>query len=243
VSRAFRVKGLNALTRRGGKGGGGWGLPASNIQDPRSHGLSGLLATAYLVGSASRACARGHACARVCERAPPACVRARAPARTRAPARSWGHQRRPMPAVVSASFMDVCPLAAGIVQTPTQAMCPLSKGKRPERHGTVLPSPTVLQSLTGLGFSPDAVPSAEALGYFQRVPRPLHSGGNPMSIGRGEPYTFAQCPPISTIGCRRIVRRRVRSCWIVFSTTSRRDALRSIRRRRMRFWNCSTGAM
>ena len=124
-----------------------------------------------------------------------------------------------------------------LLETPTQAMCPLSKWKRPERHGTVLPS------LTGLGFPPDAVPSAEALGYFQRVPRPLHSGGNPMSIGRGEPYTFAQCPPISTIGCRRIVRRRVRSCWIVFSTTSRRDASRSIRRRRMRFWNCSTGAM
>ena len=100
MSRAFRVKGLNALTRRGGKGGGGWGLPTSNIQDPRSHGLSGLLATAYLVGSASRA--RVRAGARMC-------------ARTRSPARSWGHQRRPMPAVVSASFMDVCPLAAGIV--------------------------------------------------------------------------------------------------------------------------------
>jgi hypothetical protein len=55
VSRAFRVKGLNALTRRGGKGGGGWGLRTSNIQDPRSHGLSGLLTTTYLVGSASRA--------------------------------------------------------------------------------------------------------------------------------------------------------------------------------------------
>jgi hypothetical protein len=64
VSRAFRVKGLNALTRRGCKGGGGWGLPTSNIQDPRSHGLSGLLATAYLVGSASRACARARSPAR-----------------------------------------------------------------------------------------------------------------------------------------------------------------------------------
>jgi hypothetical protein len=76
VSRAFRVKGLNALTRRGGKGGGGWGLPTSDIQDPRSHGLSGLLTTTYLVGSASRACARGHACARVRARPPPARVRA-----------------------------------------------------------------------------------------------------------------------------------------------------------------------
>jgi hypothetical protein len=75
VSRAFRVKGLNALTRRGGKGGGGWGLPTSNIQDPRSHGLSGLLTTAYLVGSASRA------------RAPP-CARARSPARAHASARA-----------------------------------------------------------------------------------------------------------------------------------------------------------
>jgi hypothetical protein len=77
VSRAFRVKGLNALTRRGGKGGGGWGLRTSNIQDPRSHGLSGLLITAYLVGSASRACARARA-------PPPARVRARAPASARA---------------------------------------------------------------------------------------------------------------------------------------------------------------
>jgi hypothetical protein len=106
VSRAFRVKGLNALTRRGGKGGGGWGLPTSDIQDPRSHGLSGLLTTTYLVGSASRAGARGHACAR---------VRARPPLRACAPARRWGRQRRPMTAVVSASFMDVRPLADGIV--------------------------------------------------------------------------------------------------------------------------------
>jgi hypothetical protein len=67
VSRAFRVKGLNALTRRGGKGGGGRGLPTSNIQDPRSHGLSGLLATAHWVGSASRA--RVRAGARMCARA------------------------------------------------------------------------------------------------------------------------------------------------------------------------------
>ena len=114
MSRAFRVKGLNARTRRGGKGGGGWGLPTSNIQDPRSHGLSGLLTTAYLVGSASRACTRGHACARVRPRPPP-CARARSPAR--APARSWGQQRRPMTAVVSASIMDVRPLAAGIVNS------------------------------------------------------------------------------------------------------------------------------
>ena len=78
MSRAFRVKGLNALTRRGGKGGGGWGLPTSNIQDPRSHGLSGLLATAYLVGSASRA--RVRAGARMC-------ARTRSPARPRARAR------------------------------------------------------------------------------------------------------------------------------------------------------------
>ena len=117
MSRAFRVKGLNALTRRGGKGGGGWGLRTSNIQDPRSHGLSGLLTTAYLVGSASRACARarGGTHVRAYARAPPARVRARPPARPRAPARSWGQQRRPMTAVVSASFMDVRPLAAGIV--------------------------------------------------------------------------------------------------------------------------------
>jgi len=86
VSRAFRVKGLNALTRRGGKGGGGWGLPTSSIQDPRSYGLSGLLTTAYLVGSASRACARGHACARI--RARPPCARARSPARAPASARA-----------------------------------------------------------------------------------------------------------------------------------------------------------
>ena len=121
MSRAFRVKGLNALTRRGGKGGGGWGLPTSSIQDPRSYGLSGLLTTAYLVGSASRACARARVRAgarmRAHTRAPPARVRARPPARPRAPARSWGQQRRPMPAVVSASFMDVRPLAAGIVNS------------------------------------------------------------------------------------------------------------------------------
>jgi hypothetical protein len=84
VSRAFRVKGLNALTRRGGKGGGGWGLRTSNIQDPRSHGLSGLLITAYLVGSASRACARarGGTHVRAYARAPP-CARARSRARER----------------------------------------------------------------------------------------------------------------------------------------------------------------
>jgi hypothetical protein len=115
VSRAFRVKGLNTLTRRGGKGGGGWRLPTSNIQDPRSHGLSGLLTTAYSVGSASRARARTGARMRAHTRAPP--LRACAPARPRAPARSWGQQRRLMPAVVSVSFMDVRPLAAGIVNS------------------------------------------------------------------------------------------------------------------------------
>jgi hypothetical protein len=94
-------------------------MGASNVQHPRSkvswpirfagHGVFGRLSLAR-VRAGARMCARTRA-------RPPACVRARAPARTRALARSWGQQRRPRPAVVSASFMDVRPLAAGIVNS------------------------------------------------------------------------------------------------------------------------------